>query len=88
MKYLIRQIKYERDKITLQKLELIGFIYDVEYNLFYNKNNFRIGYHTLYKKYELFYGGYKNKIGFFESFTLLETTICDYLEREKYKLQI
>ena len=88
MKDSIRQIKYDRDKITIPKLESIGFKYDCEDNLFYNKNHFRIGYHTRYKKYQLFYGSYSNNFGFFDSFTILQTTIYYYLESEKFKLQI
>lgn len=85
MKEYLRQIKYDRDKITDHKLKSIGFKYDDEDNLYYNKNHFRIGYSELRKAYQLFYGDYSNNFGFFDSFTILHTTIYDYLESLKFK---
>ena len=80
MKDLIQKIKYERDKISPHKLELIGFKYDDEDNLFYNKNHFRAGYSELRKAYQLFYGSYSNNFGYFVTMKEFQETINYYLK--------
>ena len=68
-------------------LDDLGFIYDEEDNLWYDKKNeFRVGVNETYRHpyFDLYYGGYTTKVG--EYYTGLELIkgIVEYVDHKKY----